>query len=382
MIRQRMVEARPKLMDDKFGGDDTVNYQNFKMRFQSVTEVGGANPLDVINELTHWLRGAPLKLANAHIGSKDPRKAIREIWGQLDLYYAAQIQTAAERIKPLLTKGSINKDDIDGLIELMSELLAIKTQLKGEGMEGDLDRQDIIRDILNKKLPFMSEEFYKAEIKRQRKDSKFRMRFDDMLQAISEKVCTMKAQGFSSKKDECQPAKIQSLDGNEKNNAWKRKAESPPKQQQQQPTWSQETTVECFYCNASHPLDKCNALLNLSLMERIEILKMAGVCFKCLKKAGHIARSCDDNGFKCNDCHFNHPTILCGQWQLMQKQFKGNSEMSDGCNSSNQTTNDDSKGKNTSHASPNLHVSGELNNTLNKSSSADNLPLIPNVNTA
>ena len=66
----------------------------------------------------------------------------------------------------------------------------------------------------------------------------------------------------------------------------------------------------------------------------------------------------------------------------MQKQFKGNSEMSDGCNSSNQATDDETKGKNTSHASPNLHVSGELNNTLNKSSSADNLPLIPNVNTA
>ena len=60
----------------------------------------------------------------------------------MDLYYAAQIQTAAERIRPLLTKGRINKDDIDGLIELMSDLLAIKTQLKGEGMEGDLDWQD------------------------------------------------------------------------------------------------------------------------------------------------------------------------------------------------------------------------------------------------
>merc|ERR1712002_1399177 len=144
MIRQRMVEARPKTNEDKFGGDDKINYQNFKMRFEAVTNVDGANPLDILNELTHWLKGAPLKLANAHIGSKDPKKAIREIWGQLDLYYAAQIQTAAERIKPLLAKGRINKDDIDGLIELMSELLAINTQLKGEGMEGDLDRQDLI----------------------------------------------------------------------------------------------------------------------------------------------------------------------------------------------------------------------------------------------
>ena len=172
LIRQRMVEARPKTEGDKFGGDDKINYQNFKMRFGAVTDVDGANPLDVLNELTHWLKGAPLKLANAHIGSKEPKRAIREIWGQLDLYYAAQIQTAAERVRPILSKGRIQKEDIDGLIELMSELLAIKTHLKSEGMEADLDRQDIIRDIINKRLHFMSEEFYKAEVKKQKKETK------------------------------------------------------------------------------------------------------------------------------------------------------------------------------------------------------------------
>ena len=34
----------------------------------------------------------------------------------------------------------------------MSEMLTIQTQLSAEGMEEDLDRQDIIRDIFNKKL--------------------------------------------------------------------------------------------------------------------------------------------------------------------------------------------------------------------------------------
>ena len=98
MIRQRMMEARPKSSEEKFGGDEKINYHNFKMRFNAVTNVDGANQLDVLNELTHWLKGAPLKLANAHIGAKDPKRAIKEIWRQLDLYYAAQIQTASERM--------------------------------------------------------------------------------------------------------------------------------------------------------------------------------------------------------------------------------------------------------------------------------------------
>ena len=113
-----MMEARPKTADEKFGGDEKVNYQNFKMRFDAVTNVGGANQLDILNELTHWLKGAPLKLANAHIGSKDPKRAIKEIWKQLDLYYAAQIQTALERMRPLLSKGRLDKNDINGLIKI------------------------------------------------------------------------------------------------------------------------------------------------------------------------------------------------------------------------------------------------------------------------
>ena len=218
------------------------------------------------------------------------------------------------------------------------------------------------------------------EVKKQRKDLKFRMCFDDMLQAISDKVRTMKAQGVTLQKDGAQSANVVSLESNKPNDLWKRKAASPPK-----PTSSQETKVECFYCNASHPLDKCNALLNLSLVERIEILKMAGVCFKCLKAAGHIARFCEDNGFKCNSCHLSHPTILCGQRQWMQKhqqKLNGNPETSDGCHSNNQIDNDDSRG-NIKSPSSNLHADTESNSDPEKESvSVDDLTLIPNVNTS
>ena len=307
-----MVEARPKNEDGKFGGDDRINYHNFKMRFQSVTNVEGANPLDVINELTHWLKGAPLKLANAHIGSKDPKKALKEIWRQLDLYYSAQIQTASERLKPIMAKGRVNKDDIDGLIEFMSEMLTIQTQLATEGMEEDLDRQDIIRDIFNKKLPFMSEEFYKAEIKKQKKDPKMRMKFEDMLQAISDKIRTMKAQGMSSKKDD---AKIASFDGKVED-TWSSKAASPPKQNPAPKT----AVIKCFYCSASHPLEKCNKLRNMPVEKRTEILRQDKRCFRCLQKDDHIAKFCQREGFKCMECPYNHPTILHGLYELRQKK--------------------------------------------------------------
>ena len=128
-------------------------------------------------------------------------------------------------IRSLQIRSITRQEDIDGLIDFMSEMLAIQTQLKSTGMERDLHRQDIVRDLMNKKLPFMSEEFYKEEIRKQKKNAKFRMDFDDMLQAVSDKIRTMKAQGVAPKKED--QAKIAALQGNTP--GWNKKAASPPK---------------------------------------------------------------------------------------------------------------------------------------------------------
>ena len=106
------------------------------------------------------------------MGSESPGKALRQIWKQLDRYYDSQVETAAERIKPILSKRKLDKDDVDGLIDLQSDLLAIQTQSRNAGIEKELDRQDIIRDLVNEKLPFMSDEFYRSETRRQKRDPK------------------------------------------------------------------------------------------------------------------------------------------------------------------------------------------------------------------
>ena len=271
----------------------------------------------MVNEFPFWLKGAPEKIAKAHIGSADPKKALREIWKQLDLYYASHIQTASERLKPVIAKGRLNKDDMDGLIDFMSEMLAIQTQLRTTGMEKELHRQDMIRDIMNKKLPFMSEDFYKSEIKKQRKDAKFRMNFDDLLQAVSDRIRTMKAQGVAPKKED--QAKIAAVQGNA--TGWNKKAASPPKQQNQPPK------VRCFNCNASHGIDQCNDLMSLPLEKVVEKLRAERSCYNCLKP-NHIAKFCRDEGFKCAKCGLGHPTILCGLRQLQQQQRQEKAEES------------------------------------------------------
>ena len=134
----------------------------------------------------------------------------------------------------------------------------------------------------------------------------------------------MKAQGLSSKREDS--AKMAPLEGSEtanskgddRNDMWKRKVESPPKQS----SGKKQKVVKCFLCNASHPLERCNKLLNMPLEQRTEVLKKDGCCYRCLEKPTpyHIAKFCPSEGFKCADCGYNHPTILCGLRQLMQKK--------------------------------------------------------------
>ena len=63
LARQRMVEARPKGEEEKYGDEANSNYQAFKSKFRSVTNVQGINQLDVLNEITNWLKGTPKILA-------------------------------------------------------------------------------------------------------------------------------------------------------------------------------------------------------------------------------------------------------------------------------------------------------------------------------
>ena len=129
---------------------------------------------------------------------------------------------------------------------------------------------------------------------------------------------------------------------------WKRKAESPPKKEAPK----KQNTVKCFLCNASHPLERCNKLLKMPLEKRMEILKKDGRCYRCLEKKEHIAKDCQSEGCRCDDCQQNHPTILCGLRQLMQKKNQ-------------ERTGAASNGSSRQQNRPNSRNNGNMNNATN-----------------
>ena len=314
LARSRMVEARPKGEDEKFGDNGLVTYQSFKNRFNAVAKVEGINPLDVLNEISNWLTGTPKRMADAFKGAEDPKQAIKDIWEQLDRYYTIKSLTAHERIQPILKKGNIAKDDIDAHIELVADLANVKTEAKIAKMEKQLDRVDIVRDIINGKMNYLSEEFYIEEAKKKREDPTFRYKFQDVIDVASEKAQILKARGITSKKASKTAGVAATQVTSSGQTQYRDVVEnSPPKVQQ--------PASSCECCSSTqHSILHCNKLSNMKLEDIMAELKRLQYCFRCMHK-GHIAKFCKNKPVKCGKCNFfGHPNVLHGIREFRQQQ--------------------------------------------------------------
>ena len=294
LVRMRMIEMRPKTDEEKFGDDGAINYYAFKNKFQSLARVEGMNPFDALSEIMHWLKQSARRVAEAYQGSEDPLGSMKLLWADLDFFYDLGSQTPRERIDPIIAKGQIRKEDLAGHMELIADLKAVKREASHSNNEDQLDAQDIIRELINKRLPHMADAFFTIEAERRSRDKSFRMKYDDIIFELSKKAQMMKSKGITTTTRAHTP-RVASA----------RVTESG--------------ISSCHLCSASHPMDKCHKLSKMTIDDRIDYLRKEKVCFKCFSK-DHIFRDCKARiELKCDQCEYKHHPILHGM-HLVQKK--------------------------------------------------------------
>ena len=170
---------------------------------------------------------------------------------------------------------------------------------------------DIIRDIVNGKLNYLSEEFYIEEAKEKREDATFRYKFQDVIDVASEKAQILKARGITSKKTAKVAATQATATGQVPYNLIVEN--SPPKMQQ--------PATGCDCCQSTqHSIQNCNKLGSMKIENVMAELRRFQYCFRCMHK-GHIAKFCKNKAVKCGKCNFfGHPTILHGIKEFRQQQ--------------------------------------------------------------
>ena len=308
LARERLKDAAPKRDEDRYGDNGTVDYHATKNKFQSLSKVSGINFFDVLSEMPKWFRGPPKMLVEAFQGSGSPKKAVKAAWRELDSYYAVHIQTAAERIKPITAKAKIAKDDVTALMELMADLRAVLNESRFAGVDGELDQQVIIRDVVMSRVPHMADRFYEKEAKRMKKDKKFKFKFQDLISEIADRAQVLKLQGKNNLKP--QTAKVAATTSAAHGSFRDVLKDSPPKQQGPLPNRTTTSQSRCRFCQQGHQTDSCNKLLSMSLRQRLESLKKGGHCYRCLAK-GHLERDCTQvQPPICKICKMGHQSML------------------------------------------------------------------------
>ena len=63
----------------------------------------------------------------------------------------------------------------------------------------------------------------------------------------------------------------------------------------------------CGFCSKDHPTWKCWGVLKLSIPDREQRIKQAGLCYICLR-GDHFADKCV---LKCYKCHGKHNAMCC-----------------------------------------------------------------------
>ncbi len=83
---------------------------------------------------------------------------------------------------------------------------------------------------------------------------------------------------------------------------------------------SMETTHRCAICSKDHATTNCIELRYLEYLQRLEMFKTKGLCFKCLEK-GHVARDCEKE-VQCDvsGCKKRHATLLHRESEYPNKE--------------------------------------------------------------
>ena len=309
---ERLRNARPQKETDKYDGSLNMNYRRFKNRFMTFSDNKDINPLDVLNELPHWVAGPAKRLVEAFISLEDPKQAISTIWHEMDRSFSQTRKTVSEMVAEIASKNQLKSGDIDGMMDLQTELQTIRTEATVMGQMRELDDAHNIRNIVVKRLPhFMAKKFYDEQAERRifSKEHTYEKNFTDVQGVVAKEIESLRGMGKTSSTSRNESKSICSHSVEQPRTEKKKSAAEVAAQTG--PNQKQNELTGCEFCQAGHPIQKCNKLKEMSKEMRAEALKKGFFCFKCLKK-GHRSVNCKQPHAECEECEKPHQTLLCG----------------------------------------------------------------------
>ena len=132
-------------------------------------------------ELSRWFTGAPKLIIDADTIGVDAEEAYARARRELNIFYGRNATVGLMRIVD--SGKAIDANDRAAHISLYANLRAAQATATTAGNHGKFDRVDILRKVINKKIPHLREKFWKRDEKaRSRGEPK--MTFTNLLEML------------------------------------------------------------------------------------------------------------------------------------------------------------------------------------------------------
>ena len=234
-------------------------------------------------------------------GYREARRLLKEKYGQNYKIAAAYVDR--------LTKGPPLKAEDGGALQKFSVLLtSCKNALKDIGYLSKLENPDALKRIVER-LPYGLRQ-------------KWREVVDDVIQRQSRDVTVEDIASFVEKRARVATHPIfGNIASDGRNNDFSKPRHKSgfgtpkgssfaTKTEPNQRTTPRPSNVRCQLCNQEHKLFQCAEFRRKSLKERLQFVRMKGLCDNCLTR-GHLAKTCEMPSFcRVKGCDFKHSTFL------------------------------------------------------------------------
>ena len=299
---EQMRSARPKKL---FSTGSPTEFSLHMNAFFHATRHATITDEDRMDEMCHWFDGEAAKVVRLHQINQDHEQAYKEVIKELDSLFRETQDTFGTTIRMITRGKALNVDSHADHLELYTQLREAQTIVgrAGGAASDEFNRRDIIREILNARLPHLADRYWREDEKAKREGGK-PWAFSELLMELHSWINILRAknpEGYvnSSTKKASVAAVTAAPKPAPSNSYASRLVHSPPKVQQ---------TITCNACGCMHETATCNVLLEMNVEQRLEALTKRGLCFHCLNP-GHRASACTQRP-TCGRCSRKHATML------------------------------------------------------------------------
>ena len=299
---EQMRSARPRKL---FSSGNPTEFSLHMNAFVHATRHSTITDEDRMDEMSHWFDGEAAKVIRLHQINQNHEQAYKEAIDELNTLFRETQDTFGITVRTITRGKPLDSNSHTEHLDLYTQLREAQSVVgrAGGAASDEFNRRDIIREILNARLPHLADHYWRKDEESTRLQGK-PWAFKELLDELRAWLNILRAkkpegdQNTNSKKTSI--AAVTAAPKAAPNQSYaSRVAHSPPKVQH---------NVTCNECGCMHETSNCNVLLAMSVENRLEALTKRGLCFHCLNP-GHRAATCTQRPI-CARCGRKHATML------------------------------------------------------------------------